>query len=348
MKFIELTDNDFQQFAENHPQANFNQTIAMKKVRQSLGFQICLLGIKQSDKIIAAGLVTIINSRVKSAGIYYGPLLDYSNLEVLQFWTGNLKNYLAKEGVVYCSINPNLIYAIHNSDGQIDESFKSTKAEFDNLVKLGYKHNGWTKTGVDAANRWHYVKNLAPFFDNYDNLIMSFRSTTRQRIRKYHKNNLQVRQLSLDEVDIFLNLLTMSASKHGFQPRDKAYFSALIKYFSEARLLNLLGAFTTNDTPVSTALFIIYAKSCIYFHSGNNSEYLKLLGSYALQDYMFKYCLDERIPKYNFLGFEAVFDKPNGVLDFKKGFKGYIEELVGSFELPINNFKYKLYRWLKK
>ncbi|MDR2748539.1 MAG: aminoacyltransferase [Bifidobacteriaceae bacterium] len=357
MQFLELTDSEFEEFAQNHPRANFNQTLSMKKVRENLGLQTKLLGIKDDsdsdEKIVAAALVVIINSRIKSAGIYYGPLIDFANKELLDFWTQNLKKYLSNLGVVYCSMNPNFVYAVHDNDGSIIDSAHKADKEFQNLIDLGYLHNGWTMIGTDASNRWHYLKDLQLYFGSatdadYEELIMSFRSTTRQRIRKYKKNNLTVKELSGSDIDIFLKLLSDSAEKHGFTPRDKNYFESLIKHFSHDGHLKLLCAFTEDNIPISASLFIIYAGVCVYFHSGNDVRYIKLLGSYALQDYMFKYCLENKIPVYNFLGFDAVFDKPNGVLDFKRGFKGYIEELPGSFELPINSFKYKIYSILKK
>ncbi|MDR2799028.1 MAG: aminoacyltransferase [Bifidobacteriaceae bacterium] len=353
MRFCELEDIEFQEFAEANPQANFNQTLAMKKVREDLDLETKLLGIKAAsesseEKIVAAALVAIINSRIKSAGIYYGPLIDFSDKKLLEFWTRNLKEYLNNLGVVHCFINPNFVYAVHDNDGNImDGAYKADK-EFQNLQNSGYLHNGWTMTGTDASNRWHYLKDLSPYFENYEDLIMSFRSTTRQRIRKYKKNNLTVKELNESEIDIFLNLLDDSAKKHGFIPRDRDYFESLIKRFSNDGYLKLLCAFTEDNVPISASLFVIYAGQCIYFHSGNDMNYIKLSGSYALQDYMFKYCLENKIPIYNFLGFDAVFDKPNGVLDFKRGFKGFIEELPGSFELPIKPFKYKLYSILKK
>jgi alanine adding enzyme len=345
--FSEITDQEFSEFVLLSNQANFNQTLVMNQVRKDLGFETHLLGVRKNNTVVAAALVVIIKSRIKSAGIYYGPILNYADFACLEFFTQELKKYLFAKGVVYCKINPNFVYAYHNSDGQIDNEKYIARTEFANLINLGYIHNGWTKTGVDASNRWHYVKNLSQYFDSYENLIMSFRSTVRQRIKKYQKNNLEIRELSLDEIDIFLNLLDSSASKHGFTPRDKNYFLSLIEHFQKAGYLKLLCAWSGN-TPISAALFIIYADECVYFHSGNNAEYIKFLGSYALQDYMFKYCLDKKISKYNFLGFEAVFDKPNGVLDFKRGFRGFIEELPGSFDLPIKTLKYKLYRFLKK
>ena len=73
-------------------------------------------------------------------------------------------------------------------------------------------------------------------------------------------------------------------------------------------------------------------------------------GQYLIQWDIIKYAINSNHKRYNFYGIQDVFDpkgKDRGVYEFKKGFGGYVEELLGSFELsisPING----LYNFLKK
>lgn len=47
--------------------------------------------------------------------------------------------------------------------------------------------------------------------------------------------------------------------------------------------------------------------------------------------------------RYNFYGISGVFDDPEddgrGVLEFKQGFNGYVEELPGEFTLPVSKLR---------
>ena len=61
-----------------------------------------------------------------------------------------------------------------------------------------------------------------------------------------------------------------------------------------------------------------------------------------------KYTIKNNIPKYNFYGIDGNFDKNNnemyGIYEFKRGFGGNVEELIGEFDLIINKFWYRTYK----
>mgnify|MGYP000010369936 FL=1 len=58
---------------------------------------------------------------------------------------------------------------------------------------------------------------------------------------------------------------------------------------------------------------------------------------------MMSRCLERGVTRYNFYGISGVFDDPEddgrGVLEFKQGFDGYVEELPGEFTLPVNKLR---------
>ena len=105
-----------------------------------------------------------------------------------------------------------------------------------------------------------------------------------------------------------------------------------------------------NIVPLSAAMFILYGDEIIYLFSGSYEEYMSFCGQYRLQWEIIKYAAEHGYKRYNFYGIQDVFNpkgKDRGVYEFKKGFGGYVEELLGSFILPISS-KYKLYNGLRK
>ena len=56
-------------------------------------------------------------------------------------------------------------------------------------------------------------------------------------------------------------------------------------------------------------------------------------------------CMARGVERYNFYGISGVFDDPDdegrGVLEFKQGFNGYVEELPGEFTLPVRPLVYE-------
>ena len=105
-----------------------------------------------------------------------------------------------------------------------------------------------------------------------------------------------------------------------------------------------------NVIPLSAAMFILYGKEIVYLFSGSYDEYMKYCGQYRLQWEIIKYAADNGYKRYNFYGIQDVFNpkgKDYGVYEFKKGFGGYVEELLGSFILDIDS-KSKLYDKLRR
>ena len=107
-----------------------------------------------------------------------------------------------------------------------------------------------------------------------------------------------------------------------------------------------------NEIVLACAMFITYGDEVVYLFSGSYEEYIKFNGQYLIQWDIIKYAISSNKKRYNFYGIQDVFDpkgKDRGVYEFKKGFGGYVEELLGSFELSISpiNGLYNLLRKIK-
>ena len=105
-----------------------------------------------------------------------------------------------------------------------------------------------------------------------------------------------------------------------------------------------------NVIPLSAAMFMLYGDEIVYLFSGSYAEYMSFCGQYRLQWEIIKYAAENGYKRYNFYGIQDVFNpegKDRGVYEFKKGFGGYVEELLGSFSLDIS-FECKIYNFLKK
>ncbi len=103
--------------------------------------------------------------------------------------------------------------------------------------------------------------------------------------------------------------------------------------------------------PASTGVFITYGDDVLYLFGGNRKEFMHFGTPYIIQWEMIKYGLKNNFKRYNFYGISGNFDKNDkdyGIYDFKKGFTGYVEELIGEYFLPINKFYYNLFNLIHK
>lgn len=101
---------------------------------------------------------------------------------------------------------------------------------------------------------------------------------------------------------------------------------------------------------LSGSMFILIHPEIIYLTSGNYEEYLKFNSQYLIQWELIKYGIKHGYKKHNFYGIpENINEHPDnyGIYEFKKGFNGYVEELIGEYELPIN-FYYYIFKLIHK
>ena len=106
----------------------------------------------------------------------------------------------------------------------------------------------------------------------------------------------------------------------------------------------------TDIITLSGSMFIIIKPEIIYLSSGNYSKFMKFNSQYLLQWMMIKYGIENGFKKHNFYGIPANINthpKDYGIYEFKRGFNGYVEELIGEFELPIT-WHYKLLKLIHK
>ena len=102
---------------------------------------------------------------------------------------------------------------------------------------------------------------------------------------------------------------------------------------------------------LAAAFFVVYENEIVFLYGAAYDEFKKFNASYALQSYIIRYALEHKIPRYNFYGISGNFSKDAddyGVYEFKRGFGGQVEQLIGEFILPVRTTAYKLYRTLKK
>ena len=101
---------------------------------------------------------------------------------------------------------------------------------------------------------------------------------------------------------------------------------------------------------LSGSMFMLIQPEVIYLSSGNYEEFMKFNSQYLIQWELIKYGIENGFKKHNFYGIPENINthpKDYGIYEFKRGFNGYVEELIGEWELPIN-WKYKLFKIIHK
>lgn len=113
---------------------------------------------------------------------------------------------------------------------------------------------------------------------------------------------------------------------------------------------NIMKEKNTTTITLSGSMFMLIKPEVIYLSSGNYEEFMKFNSQYLIQWELIKYGIENGFKKHNFYGIPEDINthpKDYGIYEFKRGFNGYVEELIGEFELPIS-WHYNLFALIHK
>jgi len=314
--FTELSPEDFEAFVFTQKCNNFLQSREMFNRYQANNREAYLVGVVKDHQTIAAALVMKLQS-IKGRKVFStpgGPILDYEakdSSKVLRYFFKELSTFLKAHSGSVLQVSPNVLY-----------SEELTKT----LESLSFKNLGeYIQAKWITARGFEGIK-------SEDELLAELRTTHRQNVRKtINRYKLEIRELKKDELGILFNEVNKAAAKHDFVAQDQSYYEEMFDAFGDK--IKVLAAYYEGK-PICAAMFVIYGNEVVYLYSGSDPEYSKIYGPYALQWHMLCYCLKNHIPRYNFFGTYPV--EENGVYQFKLGFRGKLEELQGTFMLPLD------------
>ena len=415
MQFCVLTRKEYQTFEENHPYRDFMNSVNAMDLKLMNNWQVDYVGVKDDqDKILCATVLTSIPV-MKIFRFYYaqrGFLIDYHNLELLSFFTKELKSFLKTKKCLYMTADPNVLYKERDIDGNLVEGGFDNSYVVDNLKQCGYIHQGFTNDySVISQIRWMFSLYLKD--KDEKTVLKEMHQQTRWSINKTIKQGIAVREMSIDEIDVFMKMMEHTAERRNFTARKQSFYESQLKAFGDKAKL-LLAYLDLNDfrnklnaekaeldsemveikaklndmpnnkkflnkekvcqealdlnakkyveadeleknygkvIPMASSFFIIEDDQTVYLYSAAYDDFKKYNAPYAIQWYMIRYALEHHINRYNFYGISGNFSEDAedyGVYEFKRGFSGVVEELVGDFTLPVNKFMYKVYRLIKK
>ncbi len=321
LAFREMTEEEYINFVTHQQSDNFLQSIFAFRRYKQIGREAYLLGVareRRRERIVAAGLF-VKTQEIHHRKIFsspYGPILDYGQCnvqQILESFTAGAMHFLKPLGGSVLQISPYIPYSESLTKG---------------LELLGYKN-----LGEYVQAKWISTLDLS-IFSSPEELFRTFRKGHRYCIKysqeRYH---IHIRQLERAELSILFDEVKKVADKYSFTAQEHAYYESMFDAFKDN--VKVLAAFY-EGRPIAAAMFVLYGDEVVYLYSGSDPQYAKVYGSYAIQWQMLRYCLENHISRYNFFGTRPFED--DGVYQFKAGFRAKIEELQGTFMLPLDVF----------
>ncbi|MGX8850278.1 aminoacyltransferase [Amedibacillus sp. YH-ame10] len=234
MKFVELTQEEYQTYFISSKAHNFWQSIEMANMRAKKGWEIHYLGVKENEEILCA-------CTLQSMDVYRGNklfmalrgfLIDYHNDDLVNYFMKELIAFLKEHKCLYMKLDPYISYQQHDIDGNtIEGTFKE-----DHLIKVlesfGFQHQGFrTHHDDEFEPRWMSVLSLEDTSE--EALLKQMQSMTRRNINFTEKTGIKVRELKRNELSILEKVVEATGNRKNFNKPDLAYYESFYDCFQE-------------------------------------------------------------------------------------------------------------------
>ena len=350
MNFITIEPERFRKFASTHPCKSFYQTPEIATLRENNGWTPYYFAVEENGKIKAASLI-VAKPAFLGKSVFYapgGPLIDYEDQALTQFFFKNLKNYAKTHNGYILHVEPYYELLERDRHGEPAESGFNHQTALHNLRAAGL-----IRLPESDEPKYSFVLEIK--IQTKDQIFASMKRNTRNHIRKAEKMGVKIRELKREELSIFKQITESTSVRRNFNDKPLNYYEEMYDLFHPRDEVHFMLA-EANNIPLSAAMFVTYGNEVIYLFSGSDEKYMKEYNAqYLIQWHMIKYAIKHGFKRYNFYGIQGLPDKSSkdyGIYDFKKGFtsddNGRVTELIGAHELPTSVTFYYLHKLLSK
>ena len=233
MIFTEISSGELQMVQEKNDNRYFLQQAAVySKMQNFNNLKTKILAVKENNKILAYSTFIYFPYRkfFYKVTAQHGPIMDYSNNELVRFYMAELKNYFAKDFRVLCvRVNPFLNERIYKDIEYVETTEDAIKTD-KILTSLGYKPlNDDLFTNPTLASRCVFSKSLDENITE-SNLLKNISQIARYTINRTMKEGVQVREIDIfneEDAKIFDEINRDTEERIDFSIRDNTYFKSL-------------------------------------------------------------------------------------------------------------------------
>lgn len=230
---IGISAKEHDTFVENHPLCNLLQSSSWAKVKDNWGSEI--VGVYENGTLIASSLVLIKPLPMGFTMLYTprGPVLDYTNQELLNYFMGQLKNFGKKKRALFIKMDP----PVHYKDFRLEEEQvvnPTAETIIQNIKASGANHQGLTME-MDATIQPRFQANI--YKADFSEELLS--KSTKKMIKTAEKKGVTVKQGTLDLVDDFAHVIELTTERQHISLRNGDYFKKLLAIYPENSFIML-------------------------------------------------------------------------------------------------------------
>ncbi|MBQ4322816.1 MAG: peptidoglycan bridge formation glycyltransferase FemA/FemB family protein [Clostridia bacterium] len=373
---VPLPEEEYRSFVAGLPHCNFMQKDMWAKVKT--GWTGVLCGLSREGEIVATAHLLIRRLPTGQKLIYSprGFLLDYSDKDILDRFTSEVRGYAKSIGAYMVRIDPEIVLSRKYKGEAVKDDVGYNALEL--LKNSGWKHMGfatdfhsYTQPRFNAE--YPLVRDGQPQSD--DEMVKGFD----KKIRKFVGAYTEKRGIfftcgnSEEDIKLFCDISSHTEERQHILLRDSAYFSRMTEaygedcmfFFAKMDLHKFIAFLDTQpqdeqtqkdreeaerwlehgDVVPMSALQMIRSNDTAYLlYSGfDDRVFPRFRTTNQIRYEAMKYFRDRGCSVFSFMGIKGDLNDP--LSDFKLKFNPTVVEYIGELELPVRPI---LYRFMNK
>jgi lipid II:glycine glycyltransferase (peptidoglycan interpeptide bridge formation enzyme) len=343
---IEINETEWAKIIYQLPGSHFLQSQEWGKVKSDVGWLPVYIVWKNNDEIPVAGAMVlerilkmpVFPFQISLLYIPKGPLLDWTNMELVQKVLQEIQEFAQKRKAIFIKIDPDVPIAIgiEGEDGYC-EDFCGVS------VRNHLQKSGWLFSNDQIQFRNTVIIDLT--LDKED-LLARMKQKTRYNIRLAEKKGVVIRDANRNEYPDLYRLYAQTALRDQFTIRSQDYYIRLWNKFADNNLCDALIA--EYEGKLLAGLFLFYfGLKAYYVYGMSGDEHRNLMPTYLLQWAAIQRAKEKKLETYDLWGAPNQFNETDsmwGVFRFKQGIGGYVIQTIGAWDYVVSKPQYFLYQ----
>lgn len=234
----QIEEQQYTEFVEKFENCTVTQTYRWGNIKNN--WQTRHVAVYDNDNHLLLAASILINK-----GLWYlprGPIMEFENENVFRFFLQQLKQYAKKNKAKMLKLD--IPYPLQVGDLEVISNASMMKKIpiTQILFDEKFKHLGLSKEMKDTIQP--RFETVSPLPDNFpDNLSKD----TRKQLRRAEELNIQLKPVTLENLDEFLEVIQYTENRKGISLRSKEYYVKLLKEYKE----NIVAYISYIDLPAT-------------------------------------------------------------------------------------------------
>jgi lipid II:glycine glycyltransferase (peptidoglycan interpeptide bridge formation enzyme) len=274
-------------------------------------------------------------ARVRIGYAPKGPLLDWSNLDLVDDTLAAVEMHARRTGCLFVKIDPDV-----RADTTVGR-----------LALHALQRRGWRSSAEQIQFKHTATSDLSR---GEAALLAGMKSKWRYNIRLAEKRGITVRLGKEADLSAFYALYAETGQRDGFLIRPPAYYLTTWKTFLRAQAAPdnpaggalLLAEHPDDPQPVAGLFLLRYGATAWYFYGASSERHRRDMPNHLLQWEAMRWAMAQGCATYDWWGAPTVLDDPgdrmHGVWQFKQGFGALLQPHIGAWDYVVSPVGYRL------